>query len=44
MSPQAGLTMILPVIFFHVVTAYDILRKEGVPLGKKDYIGPFVPQ
>ncbi|KAJ5979882.1 hypothetical protein N7481_007180 [Penicillium waksmanii] len=29
-------------IFFHVTTAYGILRKEGVPLGKKDYILPFV--
>jgi uncharacterized protein len=24
---------------FHVVTAYDILRKEGVNIGKSDYIG-----
>lgn len=31
----------LPTVFFHVVTAYGILRKEGVPLGKEDYIGPF---
>lgn len=29
-------------IFFHVTTAYGILRKEGVPLGKVDYILPFV--
>lgn len=28
-------------IFFHVTTAYGILRKEGVPLGKADYIIPF---
>lgn len=32
----------LPNIFFHLVTAYDILRKEGVPLGKRDYLTPFV--
>ncbi|CRG91277.1 hypothetical protein PISL3812_08325 [Talaromyces islandicus] len=32
----------LPNIFFHLVTAYDILRKEGVPLGKFDYLSPFV--
>ena len=25
--------------FFHVTTAYDILRHNGVPLGKADYIG-----
>ncbi|KAJ5722260.1 hypothetical protein N7488_000295 [Penicillium malachiteum] len=30
-------------IFFHVTTAYGILRKEGVPLGKRDYILEFVP-
>jgi hypothetical protein len=24
---------------FHVVTAYDILRHNGVPLGKLDYLG-----
>lgn len=31
----------VPNIFFHVVTAYDIARKEGVPLGKLDYLTPF---
>ncbi|PTB44234.1 uncharacterized protein TrAFT101_002794 [Trichoderma asperellum] len=31
----------LPTIFFHLTTAYDILRKEGVPLGKNDYLEPF---
>lgn len=30
---------LMPNFFFHVVTAYDILRKNGVPLGKGDYIG-----
>jgi len=29
----------LPNFFFHVVTAYDILRHNGVPLGKADYLG-----
>jgi len=29
----------LPNFFFHVTTAYDILRHCGVELGKKDYIG-----
>lgn len=24
--------------FFHVVTAYDILRSQGVPLGKMDFL------
>lgn len=34
----------LPNVFFHLTTAYDILRKEGVPLGKMDYLSPFVAQ
>ena len=29
----------LPNFFFHVTTAYDILRHKGVPVGKMDYIG-----
>jgi len=29
-------------VFFHLVTAYDILRKEGVALGKSDYLGSFL--
>ena len=28
-----------PNFFFHVTTAYDILRHSGVELGKRDYIG-----
>lgn len=31
----------IPNIFFHVTTAYDLLRQAGVPLGKADYLaGP----
>ncbi len=29
----------LPNLFFHVVTAYAILRHLGVEIGKRDYIG-----
>lgn len=29
----------IPNFFFHVTTAYDILRHKGVPLGKLDYLG-----
>lgn len=29
----------LPNFFFHITTAYDILRHKGVPIGKRDYIG-----
>lgn len=33
------LNFILPNVFFHVATAYDILRHNGVPLGKADFLG-----
>jgi hypothetical protein len=29
----------LPNFYFHAVTAYDILRHNGVELAKRDYIG-----
>ena len=29
----------LPIFFFHVATAYDLLRHQGVPLGKRHYLG-----
>jgi len=29
-----------PNFYFHVTTAYNILRHNGVDLGKQDYIGP----
>lgn len=29
----------IPNFYFHVVTAYDILRQGGVDLGKGDYLG-----
>ena len=32
----------LPNFFFHVTTAYDILRQQGVPLGKVDFLGRFM--
>jgi uncharacterized protein len=31
----------LPNFFFHVTTAYAILRSQGVPIGKLDYLGRF---
>jgi uncharacterized protein len=34
------LTFILPNIYFHVTTTYAILRANGVPLGKSDYLHP----
>jgi len=31
----------LPHFFFHITTAYDILRSNGVEIGKRDYIGTY---
>ena len=33
------LEFVIPNFNFHVVTAYDILRHNGVPLGKRDFLG-----
>lgn len=39
MEAQAYLTTwVLPNVFFHVTTAYAILRHNGVDLGKADYL------
>jgi len=32
-------TWAIPNVFFHVTTAYNILRHNGVDLGKRDFIG-----
>jgi hypothetical protein len=34
------LTFSVPQFFFHITTAYDILRHAGVELAKKDFLGP----
>lgn len=31
---------VLPNLFFHVTTAYGIIRHKGVKIGKLDYLGP----
>ena len=36
---QYLLGFVYPNFYFHVATAYDILRHNGVELGKRDYIG-----
>jgi hypothetical protein len=36
---QYLLTWIIPNFYFHVTTAYDILRHQGVEIGKSDYLG-----
>jgi hypothetical protein len=33
------LNHVLPNVFFHTATAYDILRHNGVELGKQDFLG-----
>lgn len=33
------LGFVLPNFYFHVTTAYAILRMKGVPVGKMDYLG-----
>ena len=33
------LTFVLPNVYFHSATAYDILRHAGVKLGKPDFLG-----
>ena len=29
----------LPNFYFHLTTAYGILRKNGIPVGKRDFLG-----
>jgi hypothetical protein len=31
----------LPQFFFHVTTAYNILRHNGLPVGKRDFMGAY---
>ena len=35
------MTHAYPHFFFHIVTSYDILRHNGVEVGKRDYLGTF---
>jgi hypothetical protein len=35
------LNFVLPNLYFHVTTAYAILRHNGVDIGKRDYLGSF---
>lgn len=30
----------IPNLYFHITTAYSILRHNGIEIGKKDYLGP----
>lgn len=35
------LTFALPNFYFHITTAYGILRHASVPIGKLDFLGPY---
>lgn len=35
--------LVLPNFYFHLNMTYAILRANGVPLGKMDYLKPFLP-
>lgn len=36
---EYALQHVIPNVYFHVTTAYSILRHNGVEVGKKDYLG-----
>ncbi len=36
---QYLITWILPNFYFHITTAYNILRHNGIAIGKRDFIG-----
>ncbi len=38
-STEYAASFILPNVLFHITTAYNILRHNGVPLGKFDFFG-----
>ena len=33
---------LVPNLFFHMTTTYNIVRKEGVEVGKMDYLKPYI--
>jgi hypothetical protein len=35
---EYAVNWVIPQFYFHLVTAYNILRHNGVPLGKADYV------
>ena len=39
-GPEFAVQHALPNLYFHITTAYSILRHNGVEVGKKDYLGP----
>lgn len=43
-GPDYIIEFAVPNFLFHVTTAYSILRHNGVPLGKSDFIAPITMQ
>lgn len=41
-AKNAALSQGIPNFFFHLNTAFSILRAKGVPIGKADYLGSFL--
>jgi hypothetical protein len=41
-AKNAAINQGIPNFFFHINTAFSILRAQGVPIGKADYIGSFL--
>jgi uncharacterized protein len=39
-GPNYLTNFVLPNFFFHMTMAYALLRKNGVELGKRDFLGP----
>ena len=39
---QFLLSHALPNVYFHITTAYNILRHNGVEIGKRDYLGKII--
>jgi len=31
----------MPQFFFHITTSYNLLRQNGVEIGKKDFMGSY---
>ncbi len=40
LGTEFALLHAIPNFYFHITTAYSILRHNGVDIGKKDYLGP----
>jgi hypothetical protein len=38
-GPTYLMTRVLPNVFFHCTTTYNILRHNGVEIGKGDFLG-----